>query len=408
MQSYQNHHQRPYGVGLAYRYPIHDDALAHRDEIDLLEISTEDYIVRERRLHGDPYQEKLQEALEVFPAAAHGISLSIGTVAPLNDHYMQATRKFLEENELTVFSEHCAFHSVDGNDLTMFLPMPFEEASVQWIKNNYFAVRRFLDRPFALENVTYHFPIPSGSLSEAAFLKRITEETDCTLLLDITNVFNNASNHDYDPYKFFDALPMERVSQMHLAGGHQTPDGKWEDSHSRPVMEPVWPLFEEAVKRSPQCEIVILERDSKLQPFEEVMEDIRKAREIFYTHRPEKLPSNDSEEGPLPTEMKSKPIKSDRFEELRGFQRCLMAWITSLRYREFFDREPRAAAAEYGLHDPEWIRRVQDCDRDSLEKLAYSWDQIQKDDEMVDEQYKNREWEAWADIIAAEAEATSG
>jgi uncharacterized protein (UPF0276 family) len=404
MNLYDNHHARPYGVGLAYRYPIHQDILGHRDQIDLLEISTEDYIVRERRIHGDPYEEKLQEALEVFPGVAHGLSLSIGTVAPLNSHYIEATKRFLEGNRLSVFSEHCAFHSVDGNDLTMFLPLPFEEASVRWIKQNYEAVRRELQRPFALENVTYHFPIPRGSLTEAQFLRRLTEETDCTLLLDVTNVFNNASNHGYDPIEFFETIPMERVSQMHLAGGHQLDDGTWEDSHSRPVMEPVWPLFEEAVKRARNCEIVILERDSKLNPFENVLADIDRAREIFYGIRPERpgpRPELDFEETGGITEP-----EAPQFAELKGFQSVLMARITSPQYREWFDSDPGKAAAEFGLTDRDWIARLEESDPHGMEKLAYSWSNIQKDDRMVEEEYEKSEWEAWADQIASENAST--
>lgn len=400
MKRYNNHHVRPYGVGLAYRYPVHEQALAHREEIDLLEISTEDYIVRERRFSGDPYEEKLEEALATFPSVAHGLSLSIGTVAPLNDFYIKATRQFLESHELTVFSEHCAFHSVDGNDLTMFLPLPFEEESVQWIKQNYDAIRGQLERPFALENVTYHFPIPKGSLSEAQFLKRLTEETDCTLLLDVTNVFNNASNHGYDPIEFFEEVPMERVSQMHLAGGHRTPDGKWEDSHSRPVMDQVWPLFEEAVKRAKNCEIVILERDSKLDPFDSVISDIRKAREIFYSIRPEKPKPKVSTS--FETVNSFPAPGAPQFEHLRGFQRCLMAMITSREYREFFESNPEAAAAEFELTDQEWIDRLKLCDDDGIDKLAYSWDYIQKDDAAIEEEYRKSEWEVWADILSKE------
>ena len=403
MKKYDNHHVRPYGVGLAYRYPVHEEAKENRDEIDLLEISTEDYIVRERRMWGDPHEEKLTEALEVFPCVAHGLSLSIGTVAPLSDHYMRSTKNFLEDHDLTVFSEHCAFHRVDGNDLTMFLPLPFEEASVQWIKQNYYAVRRYLDRPFALENVTYGFPVPRGSLSEAQFLKRLTEETDCTLLLDVTNVFNNAHNHGYDPIEFFETLPMERVSQMHLAGGHMTDDGKWEDSHSRPVMDPVWPLFREAVTRAVNCEIVILERDSKLTPFENVMGDIRKAREIFYELRPE-TPGPREEKEFTVEEGRPEP-RDPQFDNLRGFQRSLMARITSAEYREFFDSNPKAAAAEFELKDEDWIARLEECDRMELSKLAYSWERILEDDEKEAADYQKTEWDAWAGQLALEESA---
>lgn len=393
-----NQHEHPYGVGLAYRFNVHAEAVAHRSEIDLLEISTEDYIVRERRTYSDPNERLLNDALANFPCVAHGLSLSIGTVGELNETYLNATNRFMKKHGLNVFSEHLAFHSVDGNDLTMFLAIPFEEVAVQWVKQNYYAVRRKLGRPFALENVTYSFPAPHSSLSEADFLRRICEETDCTLLLDVTNVFNNSRNHGYDPIEFFEKLPMDRVSQMHLAGGHQLPDGRWEDSHSAPVMEEVWPLFDEAVKRSVNVRNVILERDSKLKPFDSVMEDIRKAREIFYSHRPAEAPDVAA---PVYTEVDipdPDPL-SPEFSGLRSFQRTLMGRISNPSFREEFLANAPEAVKKYDLTDPDWFQRIVDCDGRLVHEFEEAWDYFQKEDREVAEEYEKREWAAWANQL---------
>ncbi len=389
-------HERPYGVGLAYRFSVHHESMKHKDEIDLLELSTEDYIVRERRIYSDPDEALLLDALANIPCVAHGLSLSIGTVEPLDEQYLKGTKEFLAKHDLSTFSEHLAYHRIDGNDLSMFLAMPFEEAAVQWVKQNYYATRREIGRPFALENVTYHFPVSNCSLGEADFLRRITEETDCTLLLDVTNVYNNSQNHGYDPIEFFDNLPMERVSQMHLAGGHQKPDGKWEDSHSEPVMEGVWPLFDEAVQRAENAEIVILERDSKLRPFDSVMTDIRKAREIFYKHKPETPgPKHDHQVTATPFEGIPE-FEASEFSDLRGYQRSMMARITSDEFRKAFQEDPAKATAQFGLTDPEWIRRLTDSDGQSMWHFQDSWEYFQEDDKQVDEDYKKREWAMWA------------
>lgn len=394
--STSNFHERPYGVGLAYRFSVHRESIQHKDEIDLLELSTEDYIVRERRIYSDPDEAYLREALATIPCVAHGLSLSIGTVEPLNEAYLNGTKEFMTEHDLNVFSEHLAYHRIDGNDLTMFLAMPFEEAAVQWVKQNYYATRRKIGRPFALENVTYHFPVSNCSMREQDFLRRITEETDCSLLLDITNVFNNSENHSYDALEFFDSIPMDRVSQMHLAGGHQQPDGKWEDSHSEPVMPGVWPLFDEAVRRAENLEIVILERDSKLRPFDSVLADIRKAREIFYKHKPETPPERSPivmGEDPLQGEP---DFESSEFADLRAYQRSMMARITSDEFRKEFQENPAAATARFGLTDPEWIRRLTDSDGKSMWHFQESWDYFKEDDKQVEEDYKKREWAMWA------------
>ena len=391
-------HDNPYGVGLAYRFTVHAEAVQHRSEIDLLEISTEDYIVRERRTYADPNERLLNDALATFPCLAHGLSLSIGTVGELNETYLNATNRFMADNGLNVFSEHLAFHSVDGNDLTMFLAIPFEEVAVQWVKHNYYAVRRKLGRPFALENVTYSFPAPNSSLSEADFLRRITEETDCTLLLDVTNVFNNAYNHGYDPIEFFDKLPMERVSQMHLAGGHKREDGRWEDSHSAPVMPEVWPLFDEAVKRATNLRAVVLERDSKLKPFSSVMDDIRKAREIFYTHRPETAPEVEQPEFEDAAVPEPEPL-AEEYAGLRSFQRALMGRITDPQFRDAFLENAPEAVKKFDLIDPDWFQKIVDCPGQLVHEFEDAWDYFQKEDKEVADEYEKREWAAWANQL---------
>jgi uncharacterized protein (UPF0276 family) len=391
-------HRDPYGVGLAYRFSVHREALAHRHEIDLLEISTEDYLGRERRTYSDPGENLLHEALAHFPCVAHGLSLSIGTVGEPNHPYLEATKRFLAETGMEVFSEHLAFHRADGHDLTMFLAMPFEEAAAQWVAENYRFVRAKLGRPFALENVTYAFPVPHCPLDEAGFLRRICEETDCTLLLDVTNVFNNARNHGYDPIEFFERLPMERVSQMHLAGGHQLPDGRWEDSHSAPVMDEVWPLFDEAVRRAVNARIVVLERDSKLKPFDSVMRDIRRAREIFYSHRPLVAPGRASTSF-TGEEVTAPDPHAPVFAGLRSYQRALMGRIARPGFREAFLQNAPEAVIEYGLTDPLWFRRLVESDGRSIRHFEESWDYFQKEDEEVAKEYERREWAQWAEQL---------
>ncbi|MCB1064199.1 MAG: DUF692 domain-containing protein [Verrucomicrobiae bacterium] len=392
-------HDRPRGAGIAYRYSIHDEIMQHRDRIDLLEISTEDYIVRERRLGADAEMRLLGEALDQFPGVAHGISLSLGTVEPPPEWYLRATNRFLEDSGLRIFSEHLAFHSVDGNDLTMFLGMPFTEESVRWIASKYEAVKASLGRPFALENVTYLFPVPHCPLDEAIFFRRICEETDASLLLDVTNLFNNSQNHGYDVGEFLDRYPLERVSQIHLAGGFLTDQGTWEDSHSEPVMEPVWELYEEVIRRT-NCEIVILERDSKFHPFEKVVADVDRAREVFWRCRDAEADfvPKDPFHGVADSLISLNPDVPE-FAQLKGFQRAMMARITSGDYRAFYAEDPQRAAADVGLTDETWRKRLAHCDLGSMDRLAKSWTAILKQEDEVQSAYESSEWAAWAELL---------
>lgn len=398
-------HNRPRGAGIAYRFNIHREIMQHRDRIDLLEISTEDYIVRERRLGADNEKQLLKEALATFPGVAHGLSLSLGTVAEPPAWYLDATRRLLHDSGVEIFSEHCAFHSVDGNDLTLFLEMPFAEESVAWLAKKYEAVKAALGRPFALENVTYFFPVPHCPLDEATFFRRLCEETDASLLLDVTNLFNNSRNHGYDAGEFLDRYPLERVSQIHLAGGFLTEEGLWEDSHSEPVMEPVWELYEEVIRRT-KCEIVILERDSKFHPFDRVMGDIDRAREIFWNHRDEGAEPRTVANRKVTAPVGGLDPEAPEFAQLRAFQRALMARITDRGFREAWARNPADAGAMVGLVDETWLRRLIDSDPRSMKRLANSWRAIEIEDAEIQEDYENNEWAAWADLLASEEMAS--
>ena len=123
--------RRPYGVGLAYRSLLHREVLQHAADIDLLEIPTEDYIVRSRRLNVDPDGRLLREALERFPAVAHGIRMSVGSVERLDEVYLERTEQLLREFGIEDFSEHLAYHRMSGTDVHMFLCLPFEEVSLR-------------------------------------------------------------------------------------------------------------------------------------------------------------------------------------------------------------------------------------------------------------------------------------
>lgn len=384
---------RPYGVGLAYRFVIHDAILANRDRIDVLEIPTEDYIVRSRLVRADPDQALLREAAAAFPCVAHGISLSIGSVEAPPRHVLEETRRLLDAHGVDAFSEHLAFHRAAGADLRSFLAMPFDEVAVEWVRRRVGLVREALGRQVTLENVSYPFGVPGGGFDEADFVGRVAEAADCALLLDVTNVYNNAFNHGYDPIELIRRLPGERVTQIHVAGGHFE-GGQWLDSHSRPVMEGVWRLLDEAL-RVTAAEVVIVERDSNFQPFEALMRDVDLARAIFYRRRPARPPEAPAgpraPAGPAPAADPDDPA----FADLRAFQRALMGRITDPALRS----DPDAAAAQFGL-DGAWAERLRGCDPGELEKLGHSWRGVQAADRAERREYERVDWGAWQRALA--------
>ena len=198
--------------------------------------------------------------------------------------------------------------------------------------------------------------------------------------------------------EFLDQIPLDRVSQIHLAGGHLV-DGKWEDSHSAPVMEPVWEIFEKIIAGS-EAEIVILERDSKFHHFDEVMKDVERARDIFYKYRPK-----NPEDKPLPTTVPAQPWAGDEpdpesadYHQLSRFQKGLMSRITKPEFQKHYSENPDAALGALGL-DPDWLQRVKGCDPGSLKHLCRVWDGITQEEGETGKLYERTEWSGWANQI---------
>jgi uncharacterized protein (UPF0276 family) len=115
-------------------------------------------------------------------------------------------------------------------------------------------------------------------MTEAQFIAEVCERCDCGLLLDVTNLYTNATNHGYDPYAFLDQLPLERVVQLHFAGGHWD-EGVLVDSHSAATHGEAWELMDDVVARVP-IPSAVLERDENLPPIAELLDELDHARAI--------------------------------------------------------------------------------------------------------------------------------
>lgn len=268
------------GVGIGWRKEIAGDILKYKESVDWCEVITEHYI------NVTPDKMDLIERLSrTFTIVPHGIDLSVGTDTPVEEEYLQGLANLLERINPPWFTDHLCFTRVPGYNIGQLTPLQFSEDVVDIVVNKVKLIKARINRPFLLENITYYFSIPGSELSEAQFLTRVLEEADVGLLLDVCNLFMNSQNHGYDPYRFLDSLPLERVVQLHLAGGIRHKN-KWVDSHSGPVHEEVFQLMEYIVAHAP-VKGILLERDSNFPAsFQELADELNRARDIFRRHRP--------------------------------------------------------------------------------------------------------------------------
>jgi len=261
----------PLGAGLGYRDAYQADVYRYREAIDFLEIIADHFFdpvpLRARQL------DLLQAHFTLIP---HGLGLSLGSAEGLDENYLNRFANLVERIEPLYWSEHLAFTKAGGIDIGHLTPLPKTRQTLAVLRDN---IRRACDRiqrPLILENITETIRFPDEQLDDAEFLTEVTEQNDCGLLLDVTNLYINSVNHRFDPLKVLWKLPPERIVQLHFVGGHWE-DGQLLDSHSAATPEEIWQLLDEVLKFAP-VKGVLLERDEKLPPMSELVAEMERAR----------------------------------------------------------------------------------------------------------------------------------
>jgi uncharacterized protein (UPF0276 family) len=263
------------GVGLGYRQELREAILSADGAVDFLELITDQYM--------DMPPHKEAEARELagrFPILLHGVDLSLGTDQAPDGEYLKKLQRVAEWVRPKWVSDHLCFTQVPGLNLGQLTPIAFTPRAASIAARNIRLVARELDQPFAVENISYYFPVPWSTMTEAEFLAEVITDAECHLLLDLTNLVNNATNLEYEAAEFLDRIPLERVIQIHLAGGYWH-DGVLLDTHSHPVPHQVLELLRSYAPRMPALKAVMIERDQNFPPAEELFAELDRVREVL-------------------------------------------------------------------------------------------------------------------------------
>jgi len=242
------------------------------DGIDFLEVAPENWIGL-----GGKFAKQLRAISERTPLITHGLSLSIGGPAPLDEDLIVAIKKFIDQHQVALYSEHLSY-SNDGGQLYDLLPLPFTDEAVHYTAGRIKRVQEILGQRMVLENVSYYLT-PKRALSEAEFVTAVIQEADCDLLLDVNNVYVNSVNHDYDPLGFIKQMPAERVAYIHMAGHYVEDDGIIIDTHGADVIDPVWQLLEQTYTLM-GVKPTLLERDFNIPKVEQLMLEVNQIRTV--------------------------------------------------------------------------------------------------------------------------------
>ena len=259
------------GAGLGYRRDM-SKTLADATPgvkgsgINFLEVAPENWMNL-----GGSIGRQFRALTERFPFVTHGLSLSIGSPAPLDEDFVRRLKNFLDLHKIQDYTEHLTYCS-DSGHLYDLMPIPFTEEAVDYVAARVCRVQDILERRIALENASY-YAAPMQQMSEIDFVRGVIERADCDLLLDVNNIYVNSINHHYDPVQFLESLPGERIRYIHVAGHHEEAEDLRVDTHGADVIDPVWALLQRAYAKFGVLP-TLLERDFNIPPLAELMKEI--------------------------------------------------------------------------------------------------------------------------------------
>jgi uncharacterized protein (UPF0276 family) len=213
----------------------------------------------------------------------HSLELSVASPEPPRPEHLDALLEVAHENGAVAISDHLAFTRGGDSGVGQVASTPFTETVLDTVCRNIELIRKRLGKvAFFIENLAHFFRL-KGTMPEPVFLRRLLERTGCGWLCDVTNIYHNGLNLGDDAGAFLrEVMPAASRVQMHLSGGFfEKESGKYIDSHSEPIPDPVWELYRQAlVLGRGKVEGVFIERDGNFPDEAGWIGEVRQARRI--------------------------------------------------------------------------------------------------------------------------------
>ena len=241
------------GVGIGLRQPHYAEVLREPPALGFVEVHSENFFA-----DGGAALAVLQAARERWPVSLHGVGLSLGAAAGLDEWHLDRLARLVQRIDPVRVSDHASFARaprqsgaapVHASDL---LPLAFTEASLDILVANVQRVQERLRRPILVENLSAYLHWADDALPEPAFFNALARRSGCGLLLDLNNLVVNALNEGVDEVAaacaWVDAIDPAIVGEIHLAGYHDAGDIVIDDHGSR-VHDNVWQVYRHALQR---------------------------------------------------------------------------------------------------------------------------------------------------------------
>jgi len=266
-------------VGIGLRSPHVSEIAATRPELAFLEVHAENYMAETLAL------DRLLELRRDYPVSLHGVALSLGSAEELDRRHLHRFKALIERIEPMLVSEHLAWSAIDGTYLNDLLPLPYNETSLDLFCRHVEEAQEALGQRLLIENPSAYLRYRYSPIPEPEFIGEVARRTGCGILCDVNNIYVSAWNFGFDPVAYLDALPVDAIGEIHLAGHHAAEDVDiLVDDHGSRVAKPVWELYAAAIRRFGSVPTLI-EWDTNLPTLEVLLDEANHAGELAHVHR---------------------------------------------------------------------------------------------------------------------------
>jgi uncharacterized protein len=264
------------GVGVGLRRQHFEDVLELDHQVDFFELLSENFM----NYGGHPRKVITSLRQKNIPMIAHGVGLSLGSTDELDSEYVKSLKELLQFTQAPWFSDHLSFASENKIHFHDLIPVLRTDEAVRFISDKIKKIQDIFQRPFAIENVSYYAESDHHTMSETDFINELVNITDCSILLDVNNVFVNASNHLFDAKEYIDAIPMNKVIQLHIAGHFDRGDMIL-DTHGDFITDSVWDLYRYTLNVAKTKISTLIEWDNDIPNFRTLESEAIKAKNIM-------------------------------------------------------------------------------------------------------------------------------
>ncbi len=272
----------PVAAGIGLRAPHVAQVLSERPPIAWLEAHSENLFSAGGGMHS-----AMEQIRADYPLSLHGVGLSLGSADALDRVHLTRLAALVRLYQPGLVSEHLCWGAIGGRHSNDLLPMPFTEEAVTLLVARIGAVQDALKRQILVENISTYLRFQDGDYTEWDFVAAVVRRSGCGLLCDVNNIYVNSVNHGFDPHVYLRAMPRAAVQEIHLAGFTRKDNLAVPlliDSHSRPVDEKVWALYDEAIGLFGPTPTLI-EWDQDIPELDVLLAEAAHAGEVLDAHR---------------------------------------------------------------------------------------------------------------------------